>query len=42
MQRGRSPPHTFDENIAADKAKLEAQIAKLKLSPQVDALRKKN
>ena len=30
MQRRRSVPHTFEENIAAEKAKLEAQIAQLK------------
>jgi hypothetical protein len=41
MQRRRSVPHTFEENIAAEKAKLEAQIAKLKPGPQMDALRKK-
>jgi cell division protein FtsB len=40
MQRRRSAPHTFEENIAAEKAKLEAQIAKLKPGPQLDALRK--
>ena len=41
MQRRRSAPHTFEENIAAEKAKLEAQTAKLKPGPQLDALRKK-
>ena len=41
MQRRRSSPHIFEENIAAEKAKLEAQIAKLKPGPQMDALRKK-
>ena len=41
MKRRRSVPHTFEENIAAEKAKLEAQIAKLKPGPQMDALRKK-
>jgi len=30
MQRRRSPAHTFEENIAAEKARLEAQVAKLK------------
>ena len=34
-------PHTFEENIAAEKAKLEAQIAQLKPGPQMDALLKK-
>jgi hypothetical protein len=33
--------HTFEENIAAEKAKLEAQIAKLNPGPQMDALLKK-
>jgi hypothetical protein len=29
MERRRSVPHTFEENIAAEKAKLEAQVAEL-------------
>ena len=41
MQRRRSVPHTFEENLAAEKAKLEAQVAKLKPGPQMDALREK-
>jgi hypothetical protein len=41
MQRRRSAPHTFDENLAAEKAKLEAQLAQLKHGPQMDAVRKK-
>ena len=41
MQRRRSPAHTFEECIAAEKARLEAQVAKLKPGPQMDALRKK-
>jgi hypothetical protein len=41
MQRRRSPPHTFEENIVAEKAKLEAKMAKLKPGPQMEALRKK-
>jgi hypothetical protein len=41
MQRRRSVPHTFEENIAAEKAKLEAQVAKLKPGPQMDGLLKK-
>jgi hypothetical protein len=41
MQRRRSVPHTFEENIAAEKAKLEALIAKLKHGPQRDQLLKK-
>jgi hypothetical protein len=41
MQRRRSVPHTFEDNIAAQKCKLEAQLAGLKPGPQMDALRKK-
>jgi hypothetical protein len=41
MQRRRSAPHTFEENIAAEKAKLEAQLSGLKPGPQTDVLRKK-
>jgi len=41
MKRRQSVPHTFEENIAAEKAKLEAQIAKLKPGPQRDELLKK-
>ena len=41
MQRRRSVPHTFEEKIAAEKAKLEAQVAKLKPGPQKDALLRK-
>ena len=41
MQRRRSAPHTFEENIAAQKAKLEAQIAKLKPGPRKNALLKR-
>ena len=41
MQRRRSAPHTFDDNIAAEKAKLEAQLEQLKPGPQMDALQKK-
>jgi hypothetical protein len=44
MQRRRSTPHTFEGNIAAERAKLDAELAKLKPGepgPQMDALRKK-
>jgi hypothetical protein len=41
MQRRRSAPHTFEDNIAAEKAKLEFQLAELKPGPETDALRKK-
>jgi hypothetical protein len=40
MQR-RSVPHIFEENIAAEKAKLAAQIAQLRPGPQMDAVRRK-
>ena len=41
MQRRRSPSHTFEENIAAEEARLEAQLAATKPGPEADALRKK-
>jgi hypothetical protein len=41
MQRRRSVPHTFEENIAAEKARLEARIARLKPGPQRDGLLRK-
>ena len=41
MQRRRSSAHTFEDRIAAEKARLEAQIAKLKPGPQMDGLLKK-
>jgi hypothetical protein len=41
QRRRRSAPHTFEENIAAQKAKLEAELSGLKPGPQMDALRKK-
>jgi hypothetical protein len=41
MQRRRSVPHTLEQNIEAQIAKLEAQISQLKPGPQMDALRKK-
>jgi hypothetical protein len=41
MQRRRSVPHTFEENLAAEKAKLEAQVAQLKPGPQRDGLLRK-
>lgn len=41
MRRRRSVPHTFAENIAAEKAKLEAQIAQLNPGPEMDALHRK-
>jgi hypothetical protein len=41
QRRRRSVPHTFSENIAAEKAKLEAQLAALKPGPEMDAVQKK-
>jgi hypothetical protein len=41
MQRIRSVPHTFEDQVAAQKAKLEAQVAKLPPSPQKDVLLRK-
>jgi hypothetical protein len=41
MQRRRSKPHTFEKNIAAEKAKLEAQQTKLKPGPEMEAVQKK-
>jgi hypothetical protein len=41
QQRRRSVPHTFEGQIAAEKAKLEAQVAELKAGPQMDTLLKK-
>jgi hypothetical protein len=41
QRRRRSQPHTFEQNIAAEKAKLEAQLAALKPGSQMDALRRK-
>jgi hypothetical protein len=38
MQRRRSVPHSFEENLADEKAKLEAQVAQLKPGPQKDGL----
>jgi len=41
MQRRRSVPPTFEDRIATEKARLEAQIAQLKPGPEMDALNKK-
>jgi hypothetical protein len=41
MHRRRSVPHTFEENLAAEKAKLDAQVAQLKPGPQMDGLLRK-
>lgn len=41
QRRRRSVSHTFDENLAAEKARVEAQMAGMKPGPEMDALRKK-
>nr|WP_249147719.1 hypothetical protein [Bradyrhizobium sp. AUGA SZCCT0177] len=41
MQRRRSVPHTFEDRIAAEKARLEAQATKLKPGPQKEVLLRK-
>jgi hypothetical protein len=41
MQRRRSPPHTFEDNIAAEKARLQTQLAGMKPGPQMDRLMQK-
>ena len=38
MQRRRSKFHTFEDQIEAEKERLEAQIAKLPPGPKQDAL----
>jgi hypothetical protein len=40
MQRRRSAPHKFEENLAALKAKLEDKMSKLKPGPLRDELSK--
>ena len=41
QRRRRSVPHTFEDNLLAEKARLEAQVAKLKPGPQREGLLKK-
>jgi hypothetical protein len=41
QRRRRSVPHTFEDQIAAEKARLEAQVADAPPGPQKDALLKK-
>jgi hypothetical protein len=41
MQRRQSVPHTFEENIAVEKAKCEAQLAKTPHGPERDILVRK-
>jgi hypothetical protein len=41
MKRRQSVPHVFSDNIAAEKARVEARLAQLGPGPQADGLRKK-
>jgi hypothetical protein len=41
MRRRRPVSRTFEEKIAAEKAKLEAQLIDLTPGPEMDALRRK-
>lgn len=41
MQRRRSMPHSFEDQIATEKKRLEEQIAAIPHGPQRDALVKK-
>jgi hypothetical protein len=41
LHRRRSIPHTFEDQIAAEKMRLEAQVADLPPGPQKDRLLKK-
>jgi hypothetical protein len=41
MQRRRSATHTFEDRIAAEKARLEAQVADLQYGPEKDELLRK-
>jgi hypothetical protein len=41
MQRHRFVPHTFEDNIAAEKAKLEEKAAQLPYGPERDKLLRK-
>ena len=41
QHRRRSTPHTLEDRIAAEKARLEAQVAKLPLGSEKDRLLEK-
>jgi hypothetical protein len=41
QRRRRSLPHTFEDRIAAEKARLEVQVAHLPPGPQPDGLLRK-
>jgi len=38
QRRRRSSPHSFEDQIAAEKARLESQLANIARGPQRDAL----
>jgi hypothetical protein len=38
MRSRRNIPHTFEDQIAAEKAKLEAQVAELEPGPEKDRM----
>ena len=42
MPRRRSIAHTFEDRIEAEKARLEAQVARLRSSPKKDELLEKS
>jgi hypothetical protein len=41
MRRHQSVSHTFEDNITTEKAKLEAELSKLRPGPEMDAVGKK-
>jgi hypothetical protein len=41
MQRRRSPAHTFEDQVAAEKKRLEEQVALVPHGPEKDALLRK-
>jgi hypothetical protein len=41
MPRRRSVAHSFEDQLAAEKARVQAQLAEIPLGPKQDALRKK-
>lgn len=41
MKRQQSRPHNFQENLAAEKSRLEAELAKAPHRPDREALKKK-
>ena len=41
MQRRRSTPHTFDQRLSAEKARVEAELRKENPGPRRDQLKRK-